>query len=717
MSSKSKDSSGDPQRHVEVLRRAVDDAAQQLRAANFTLVSVALYLFVAGLGTSHRDLLLGRMVKLPIFDVEVSLLWFYLLAPCVLVILHFTVLSLCGTVAQRLRQLQQEMRDLGVHASEQRFVLSLLYPHPLVEWLARPPTQPISRALQILSLVLPTMAMPIATLLWLESRFLPYQSWSITLLHSGYVLLDLLVIWFMWRRVFQEAMALQSAPAAAAPKVLQVRRPWLLAGIGLTAVIAILTTAPVGASALWGFEAFATLDVQRTVLSGDGSAETHARLATLTKDQLNARLHAIERAEQNPDDFTSVIEAPAPKTGPTLQGRSLRGAVLVGTSLVGADLTGADLTGADLRATDFRGALLEEATLDRARLNFAHLEGADLTNASVRGADLPYSELQGAIVHGTDFTGADLNGAHLQFLSFLDPEPRSGRALSQRPYEPPVFWGAILRGAQLQGTPIEGDSTQLNLRVDFRGADLRKAQLAGVDLRLFDLDGADLSDYADLPKDADKRAYVCVNRFVLADCGPRPGAPDHAPNFAKLFYDAARIVTIDTLKNIGDKVKYLSQSSAGTCPDGTIEPCQLNVVATNDMEALYAPSAGPTPDPGQETEVAGAEHATADVLAQLQSLLHDGEVRWCRLDHAAQESSPGGGTADYHLYMRAFVYRMNEYRCQYTDHTEPPRHATYLADLLKAEADVLRTCGVTEAPPFEEHWCLASVPKDIPDSR
>src|SRR5262249_36526782 len=97
MSSESNGSTIDPQRHVEVLRRAVADAVQQLRAANFTLVSVALYLFVAGLGTNHRDLLVGRMVKLPIFDVEVSLLWFYLLAPDVLVILHFTVLSLCGT--------------------------------------------------------------------------------------------------------------------------------------------------------------------------------------------------------------------------------------------------------------------------------------------------------------------------------------------------------------------------------------------------------------------------------------------------------------------------------------------------------------------------------------------------------------------------------------------------------------------------------------------
>jgi hypothetical protein len=62
-------------RRVESLRRAVDDAVHQLRAATFTLVSSAIYLFLTGLGTGDRDLLVGRVVNLPLFNANVGLLW------------------------------------------------------------------------------------------------------------------------------------------------------------------------------------------------------------------------------------------------------------------------------------------------------------------------------------------------------------------------------------------------------------------------------------------------------------------------------------------------------------------------------------------------------------------------------------------------------------------------------------------------------------------
>jgi hypothetical protein len=61
-------------RRVEALRRAVDDAVHQLRAATFTLVSGAIYLFLTGLGTGDRDLLVGRLVNLPLFNANVGLL-------------------------------------------------------------------------------------------------------------------------------------------------------------------------------------------------------------------------------------------------------------------------------------------------------------------------------------------------------------------------------------------------------------------------------------------------------------------------------------------------------------------------------------------------------------------------------------------------------------------------------------------------------------------
>src|SRR4029450_14088529 len=92
-------------RRVESSRRAVDAALHQLRAATFTLVSSAIYLFLTGLGTGDRDLLVGRVVNLPLFNANVGLLSFYELAPVAFLILHFSVLSLCYLFAERVRRL------------------------------------------------------------------------------------------------------------------------------------------------------------------------------------------------------------------------------------------------------------------------------------------------------------------------------------------------------------------------------------------------------------------------------------------------------------------------------------------------------------------------------------------------------------------------------------------------------------------------------------
>jgi len=668
-------------RRVEDLRKAVDDSVQQLRAATFTLVSAALYLFVAGLGTSHLDLLVGRMVKLPIFEVEVSLRWFYVLAPLVLLVLHFTVLNLCGLVAQRLRELQNELRRSAAPQLDQKFILGLLYPYPLVERLAHPPDKPVIRFLLNFSIYIPTVIMPILVLLWLELRFLPYQSLRITSLHALYVVLDLIMLWILWARVFRKA-AKRAARLAAEQKPPGSRRPfstWVFTDLALTTFTAVLATVLVCGSLRWAFESFATLRVERGTVSGNTPAEQRARLTSISEDELTARLMAIQRYDrQKPDFFTSVIESGYARIGVSLQNRSLRGAILTGTSLVGADLTNADLTSADLRAADLRGAILEGATLDNAQLNFAHLEGADLTNASVRGANLPFAQFQGAILHGTDFSGADLTGAHLQFVRFDDPEPRSESSSTHASNEPPIFRGAILKGAQFQGTPIERGSAE-KATIDLRGADLRGAQMDGVDLQFYNLAGADLSGYAALPEDEGSHTHVCDNPLVLADCAGPLRRPKDVPNFATLSYDAARIVTFETLQNIGFRLRKLAESricllsADGQCGTSSASAAAVNVEEdVNDtiagIEAMADLDEGPYA-------------AARDVAAQVERLAESAE--WCHGDNPVERA----------YYMRAFVHRINEYRCQYSA-SNSTHDAVYGGKLEIAERQVLKACPV-----------------------
>src|SRR5262249_53070592 len=264
---------------------------------------------------------------------------------------------------------------------------------------------------------------------------------------------------------------------------------------------------------------------------------------------------------------------------------------------------------------DLRGAILRCADLRGAHFDHARLEATDMSDADARGADFPYAELQGAVLHGTDFTGADLEGAHIQFVSFTDrvvdadcKDPGAGQGAAR----PPIFRGAIMKGAQLQGTPLADYGRSVRFTIDAAGADLRGAQLHGVNLSLFDLTAADLSYYQALPSDDGSRAYMCNNALALAACGAPLGrtvAAGAAPGFAQICYDAARIVTVDTLRPIGKKLACLFQSgdAANATPQCGASPAPAGAGAApaEDCATVLAP---PVPN--------GA-HAVRDIRSSL----------------------------------------------------------------------------------------------------
>lgn len=119
-------------------------------------------------------------------------------------------------------------------------------------------------------------------------------------------------------------------------------------------------------------------------------------------------------------------------------------------------LASAQLQGADLAWVQLQGAKLVGAQLQRADLMGGQLQGVNLGGARLQGADLAWVQLQGANLQGAQLQGVFLRQAQLQ--------------------------GADLRGAQLQGT----DLTDAQLQ----GADLRRAQLQGANLKGAQLQGA-----------------------------------------------------------------------------------------------------------------------------------------------------------------------------------------------------------------------------------
>ena len=285
-----------------------------------------------------------------------------------------------------------------------------------------------------------------------------------------------------------------------------------------------------------------------------------------------------------------------------------------------------------------------------------------------------------------------------------------------------------MKGAQLQGTPLADYGGSVRFKIDAAGADLRGAQLHGVNLSLFDLTAADLSYYEALPSDDASRSYMCDNALAMAACGAPHGrtvAAGGSPGFAQLCYDAARIVTVETLTPIGKKLACLFQSSSpaasakAQCAGGPAQqPATGADVATappvDDCRTVIAAPA------------AHGAHAVRGILTFLKEVA-DHPKAWCGRDVATAD--------DRRLYMRAFVHRIYDYRCQYRraidaassgdalaapgpeGETSRTELAADDAEIGKAAAGIFADCGV-DVPVFAtDAWsasCNGAIPKAIP---
>jgi len=104
----------------------------------------------------------------------------------------------------------------------------------------------------------------------------------------------------------------------------------------------------------------------------------------------------------------------------------LKGAYLLNTNLQGADLWEANLQDAGLLNTKLQNAnlgyaKLQDATLwsvklQDANLSMANLQGAALDNANLHGADLSMANLQGANLYKAQLDSADFREANLQSI-------------------------------------------------------------------------------------------------------------------------------------------------------------------------------------------------------------------------------------------------------------------------------------------------------------
>jgi uncharacterized protein YjbI with pentapeptide repeats len=83
---------GPDTKEAEALASALNHSAERVQTLWFTFLIFMVYLWIAVATTTHRMLFLGSPLNLPVLNIALPLLGFYILAPIILVIFHFYML-------------------------------------------------------------------------------------------------------------------------------------------------------------------------------------------------------------------------------------------------------------------------------------------------------------------------------------------------------------------------------------------------------------------------------------------------------------------------------------------------------------------------------------------------------------------------------------------------------------------------------------------------
>jgi uncharacterized protein YjbI with pentapeptide repeats len=484
---------------AERLRGGADEAARLVQNVYLSFLLFSTYIAIIIASTTDMQLLKVSPVTLPLLNVQLPIVGFYVVVPWLLLLFYFNLLLLLTFLAQKLHRLNAMLAAFpdDTVREEQRV---RLFPFPFSAMLSGRPARWRLRMLLGLMIWTTVLLLPLVLLLWAQLRFLPYHDTAITWNHRAAVLVDVMLLWLFWPLIF--------IPERAAWR--QARARYLRWGTGVSLLTLVTVVFSLGIAVLpeEGMEKWMASHMPKRWRHVDPphsgkavfvlTAWLHRHLwlqeQVLVAGEPSAKILAALRSK----DATKQAQGLDEIAGLILTNRDLRGANLRDTLLAKADLRGANLHGANLAGTrafavDFSGfsILKGESCLDDAQQledkdqlikpTYAcatNLQDADLRGAQLQGADLQYAQLQGARLWVAQLQGARLWTAQLQ-----------GADLKVAKLQDASLWGAELQGADLSNAELQGAYLQY---ANFQGASLRGAELQDADLQHAELQGADL---------------------------------------------------------------------------------------------------------------------------------------------------------------------------------------------------------------------------------
>lgn len=519
------------------LLEAVNSSSETAHTGWLIFLAIMTYIMIAVAGVTHRDLLLGTAVTLPILQVNIQLKQFFQFAPVVLLLFHLGVLAQLVLVSRKTLEFDHAIRLLEITDRRTHPLRLELHNFFFVQAIAGPHRSAVMSGFLHGMTWLTLVILPVILMLYIQVVFLPYHDITTTWIHRIALMLDIAVLLLIGVFLIRAETSFFQAFA-------RTTTAHPLGAIFTTAVLVLVGTLSLFAAtipgepldritrSLFGEAPPAASTGQRTAggfnlpflgSAADGSlfglflrnlVVTDADLVvdkdvtpgepTLNLRARDLRYAKLDRSDLHQADFTGADLSDASLVGADLRGVSMQCSDLAAwllsgdrrtgrcTAARGTDFSKANLDKADLSGIDLREGRLSEASLQDARLAYALLTGASLDSARLRKADLSGGvQGLGANFLLADLQGADLNGAQLQGADFrnaallgvlLDRAQLQGAKLNDTNLEAASFVNASLLGADFTGAKLSA--------TDLRGARVWLAQPPGSDpLALSDLSG------------------------------------------------------------------------------------------------------------------------------------------------------------------------------------------------------------------------------------
>src|ERR1700730_3399186 len=123
------------------LEKALNDAAGKASVLWTTFITFELYLAISFGSVTHRNLFLQDPIKLPLLNVDLSLVGFFVVAPIIFIIFHFYVFLQLLALVMKAKSYDTLLKQAVTIGSDRQYLRQRLDSFLVLQFLAGPAEQ------------------------------------------------------------------------------------------------------------------------------------------------------------------------------------------------------------------------------------------------------------------------------------------------------------------------------------------------------------------------------------------------------------------------------------------------------------------------------------------------------------------------------------------------------------------------------------------------